>query len=86
MYYNDIIHALQILATYMPQYHKILPREKMGILVYIKFMSPLKFECDYNTLMYLEREILCPTPSVLQIAATIMCFHCNNDVGDVCKN
>ena len=58
----------------------------MGIAVHIKSVSPLKFEGDYNALMYLEMEILCPTPSVLQIAATIMCFHCNNDVGDVCKN
>ena len=54
------------LTTYMPQYHTfILTREKMGISVHIKFMSPLKFECDYNALMYLEMEILCPTPSVM---------------------
>jgi hypothetical protein len=31
---GPMIHALQILATYMPQYHKsILPRAKMNIVL-----------------------------------------------------
>ena len=48
-----IIHALQVLATYMPQYHKsILSREKMGIFVHTNFVSPSEFECDSNALMF----------------------------------
>jgi hypothetical protein len=48
-----IIHALQVLATYMPQYNKsILPRAKMGIFVCNNFVSPSEFECDPNTLIF----------------------------------
>ena len=48
-----IIHALQVLATYMPQYHKsILPREKMGIFVCNNFASPSEFKCDPNALIF----------------------------------
>ena len=48
-----IIHALQVLATYMPQYHKsILPRVKMGIFVRNKFSSPSEFKCDSNALIF----------------------------------
>ena len=47
-----IIHALHVLATYMPQYHKsILSREKMGIFVHTNFASPSEFECDPNALI-----------------------------------
>ena len=44
-----IIHALQVLATYMPQYHKsILLRATIGIFVRTNFASPSEFECDPN--------------------------------------
>ena len=44
-----IIHALQVLATYMPQCHKsILLRATIGIFVRTNFVSPSKFECDPN--------------------------------------
>ena len=50
---RPIIHALQLLATCIPKYHKcILQRVKMGIFVHIKFMSPSEFECDSNTLIF----------------------------------
>src|ERR1700683_4691251 len=43
------IHALQVLAKYMPQYHKsILLREKMGIFIRTKIVLPSEFECDSN--------------------------------------
>ena len=44
-----IIHAMQVLATYMPQYHKSIPlRATMGISVHTNFSSPSEFECDPN--------------------------------------
>ena len=50
---GPMIHALQILATYMPQYHKsILPREKMNIFAYTKVGSPPEFKCDSNALIF----------------------------------
>ena len=46
---GPIIHVLQVLAKYMPQYHKsILPRAKMGIFIRTKIPSPLEFDCDSN--------------------------------------
>ena len=49
---RPIIHALQLLATCLPKYHKsILQRVKMGIFVRTKFASPLEFECDSNALI-----------------------------------
>ena len=46
-------HALQVLATYMPQYHKtILPRVKMDIFVHTKIASPSEFQCDSNALIF----------------------------------
>src|ERR1700735_1415094 len=48
-----IIHALQVLATYMPPYHKsILPREKMDIFVCNNFALPSEFECDPKVLIF----------------------------------
>ena len=48
-----VIDALQILATYMPQYHKfILARAKMHISVRFKFVSASKFKCDSNALIF----------------------------------
>ena len=48
-----MINALQIPATYMPQYDKfILPREKMGIFVHTNFASPSEFKCNSNALIY----------------------------------
>ena|ERR1700728_742336 len=48
-----VIDALQILAIYMPQYHKfILARVKMHIFVCTKFASSSKFECNSNTLIF----------------------------------
>ena len=50
---EPMIHALQNLATYMPQYHKsILPREKMNIFAYTKVGSPPEFKCDSNALIF----------------------------------
>ena len=50
---RPIIHALQLLATCLPKYHKsILQRVKMGIFVRIKFASPSEFECDSNPLIF----------------------------------
>jgi hypothetical protein len=47
------VHALQILAAFMPQYHRcILPRVKMGIFICTKVVSPFKFECDFNALIF----------------------------------
>ena len=44
-----IIHTMQVLATYMPQYHKsILLRATMGLFIHTNFTSPSKFECDPN--------------------------------------
>jgi hypothetical protein len=49
---GPMILALQILATYMPQYHKsILPRAKMNIFAHNKAGSPLEFKCDFNALI-----------------------------------
>ena len=46
---RPIIHALQLLATCMPKYHKsILQRVKLDIFVCIKFVSPSESECDSN--------------------------------------
>ena len=48
-----IIHALQVLATYMPQYHiSILLRVTMGIFICTHFASPSEFEYDPNTLIF----------------------------------
>ena len=48
-----MIHALQILATCMPQYHKsILPREQFGIFIHTKFASSSQFKCDSNALIF----------------------------------
>src|ERR1700733_9467645 len=50
---RPIIHALQVLATCMPQYHKsILPGEKMGIFIHTKFVSSSEFECNSNALIF----------------------------------
>ena len=50
---GPIIHALQVLAKYMPQYHKsILPRAKMGIFICTKIASPSEFECDSHMLIF----------------------------------
>ena len=50
---RPIIHALQLLATCMPKYHKsILQRVKMGIFVHIKFVSPSESKCDSNALIF----------------------------------
>ena len=50
---RHMIDALQILATYIPQYHKfILARVKMHIFVCTKFASSSKFECNSNTLIF----------------------------------
>ena len=50
---GPIIHALQVLAKYMPQYHKsILLRSKTDIFVRAKFASPSEFECDSNALIF----------------------------------
>src|ERR1700691_3593347 len=44
-----IIHAMQVLATYMPQYHKsILLRATMGIFVHTNFVSSSEFKCNPN--------------------------------------
>ena len=46
-----MIHALQISATYMPQYHKsILPRAKIS--AHTKIGSPSEFKCDSNALIF----------------------------------
>ena len=48
-----MIHALQISATYMPQYHKsILPRAKMDISAHTKIGSPSEFKCNSNALIF----------------------------------
>ena len=47
-----VIDALQILATYMPQYHKfILARAKMHIFVRTKAASSSEFKCKSNALI-----------------------------------
>ena len=48
-----MILALQILATYMPQYNKsILPRAKMNTFARTKIASPLEFQCESNALIF----------------------------------
>ena len=48
-----IIHALQVLATYMLQCHKsTLLRATMGIFVRTNFVSPSEFECNPNALIF----------------------------------
>ena len=57
---GPMILALQILATYMPQYHKsILPRAKMNIFAHNKAGSPSEFKCDSNALIFslIRREL-----------------------------
>ena len=50
---RPIIHALQLLDTCLPKYHKsILQRIKMGIFICTKFASPSEFECDSNALIF----------------------------------
>ena len=52
---RPIIHAMQILATYMPQYHKsILPRAKIKIKIFAptKIGLPLKSKCNSNALIF----------------------------------
>ena len=48
-----MIHALQILVTCMPHYHKsVLPRAKMYISIRTKFTSSLGFKCNSNALIF----------------------------------
>jgi hypothetical protein len=50
---RPVIHALQLLATCMPKYHKpILQRVKMGIFVHTMSALPSKFECNPNALIF----------------------------------
>src|SRR5882762_9390282 len=49
IYSTPTTHALQILATYMLQYHKsILPRAKFNIFTHTKVGLPSEFKCDFN--------------------------------------
>jgi hypothetical protein len=49
---RPVIHALQILVTYMPQYYKsILPREKMNLFTCNKVELPSEFKCESNMLI-----------------------------------
>ena len=50
---GPIIHALQVLAKYMPQYHRsILLRSKMDIFIRAKFASHSEFKCNSNALIF----------------------------------
>ena len=50
---EPMIHALQILVTYISQYHKyILSRAKMNIFTHTKVEFPSEFKCDSNVLIF----------------------------------
>ena len=80
---RHMIHALQILATYMPQYHKfILARVKMHISVRSKFASASEFKCDSNALIFslIGRELseicefyqMCPEMEIFRSAPSVL--------------
>src|ERR1700677_1801372 len=78
-----VIDALQILATYMPQYHKfILARVKMHISVRSKFALASEFKCDSNALIFslIGRELseicefyqMCPEMEIFRSAPSVL--------------
>ena len=50
---RSMIHTLQVLATYMPQYTKsILLRAKMNIFTCTKIALPSEFQCESKALIF----------------------------------